>query len=117
MHLQFYNYHTHTKYCDGSDEPENYVLEAIRQNMGALGFSGHSPVPFENTWSTKQEKLDEYFSIIDNLKNKYSTKLTIFKALEIDYIPGITKDFNSLRQSYNLDYTIGSVHLVSDKNN
>jgi histidinol-phosphatase (PHP family) len=110
----YHNYHTHTTFCDGSDKPENYVLEAIRQKMTSLGFSGHAPVPFENSWSTKQENMDEYFRIIDNLKNKYSDKLNIFKSLEIDYIPGLTKDFHTLRNSYSLDYTIGSVHLVRD---
>ena len=115
MNPNYHNYHTHTRYCDGSDEPENYVTEAIHKNMEALGFSGHAPVPFENAWSTKPDKIEEYFTTIDNLKTKYSDKIRIYKSLEIDYIPDITKDFNTLKQLYDLDYTIGSVHLV--KNN
>ena len=67
---KYYNYHTHTNYCDGSEEPENYIISAISKNMAALGFSGHAPLPFENTWATKHDKIDEYFTTIENLKNK-----------------------------------------------
>ena len=71
----FYNFHTHTNFCDGADEPENYVISAISKNIAALGFSGHAPVPFDNTWSTKQDKIDEYFNTIDYLKNKYKHQI------------------------------------------
>ena len=134
--------------------------------MSAIGFSGHAPVPFENKWSTKESRLEEYAALIKSLKSKYSPDLNlksqisksqipnlkslisnlksqnlksqipnpksqisnlksqnlkstidIFLSLEIDFIPGITKEFSVLKDKLNLDYTIGSVHLVLNKNN
>ena len=35
------NLHTHTKYCDGTDSPEELVCEAVKRGFSALGFSGH----------------------------------------------------------------------------
>ena len=45
------NYHTHTCFCDGKDTPEEMVLEAIRLGCKALGFSGHSHTPFDDSFS------------------------------------------------------------------
>lgn len=115
--LKYYNFHTHTNFCDGTDEPEKYVISAISKNIAALGFSGHAPLPFDNTWSTRQDRMEEYFAALDYLKNKYKQQITIFRALEIDYTPGITKSFNEYRKLYKLDYTIGSVHLVNNSSN
>ena len=74
-------------------------------------------LPFENAWTTKEERIDEYFNTLDYLINKYKNQINIFRSLEIDYIPGITKSFNELRNLYKLDYTIGSVHLVNNYTN
>ena len=41
--MAFFNYHTHTTYCDGKSTPEEIVLEAIRLGMDTIGFSGHAP--------------------------------------------------------------------------
>ena len=114
--MKFHNYHTHSIYCDGTDMPEEYVKAAIDKGMAAIGFSGHAPVPFENKWSMKHEKMEEYSNVLDDLKIKYSSQINVYKALEIDYIRGITKSFDSLKRRYSLDYTIGSVHLVYEQN-
>ena len=107
-----YNYHTHTLYCDGSAEPELYVLSAIEQKMKVLGFSAHAPVSFDNAWSLKTGNKTNYCKRIEELKKQYADKLIILNGLEIDYIPGLTTPFADFIKNYNLDYTIGSVHLV-----
>lgn len=109
------NFHTHTLYCDGRDVPENFIREAIRQKMLALGFSSHAPVPFENEWSIRTEfDLQAYCKEINGLKTHYSPEIEIYKALELDYIPGIAENFNGFKNELSLDYTIGSVHLVTN---
>ena len=45
------NYHTHSTYCDGKASPREMVDFAVAHGFTALGFSGHSPLPFENTYS------------------------------------------------------------------
>jgi histidinol-phosphatase (PHP family) len=110
--MQFSNFHTHCVFCDGTAQPEEYIKEAIFHKMDALGFSSHAPVPFENVWSIKPGKIDDYCNTILLQKEKYFNKLKIFLALEADYIPGIISNFDSFRKQYHLDYIIGSVHLV-----
>ena len=110
------NFHTHSTFCDGHDEPEDMVLEAIRLGCPALGFSGHAPVArFEkNAGETVaaaemrfQNHLAEYRSCISNLKEKYRDSIRIFLGIEQDYYSENTTD--------GYEYVIGSVHLIPCK--
>ena len=107
-----FNYHTHTRFCDGRSEPEQYVQEALRLGMHSLGFSAHSPLPFDTPFAIRWNEVEEYCHTILELKQKYADRLPIYLSLEIDYIPGISENFDQLRNAHPLDYTIGSVHLV-----
>ncbi|MCX6231925.1 MAG: histidinol-phosphatase [Bacteroidetes bacterium] len=115
--MQLFNFHTHTHYCDGSAEPEAYVKQAIQLGFSTLGFSGHAPIPFKNEFAIKEVELQNYCESIRSLKTKYADKIKIYLALEIDYIPGFTKDFSAFNTECKLDYTIGSVHLVVNPEN
>lgn len=113
------NLHTHTRFSDGSGTPEQYCEEAIRQGFSVLGFSDHSPVPFENTFAIKLGHLDKYVDSILKLKEKFNSQeqpFRVFLGLEIDYIPGVSDIFAFLRNNYPFDYLIGSVHLVKNEN-
>jgi histidinol-phosphatase (PHP family) len=110
-----FNLHTPTLFCDGKADPEAYVKKALELGFHTLGFSGHAPVPFENNFSIKEEEFDNYISTINSLKEKHKGQINIFLALEIDFIPGITKSFSEFKKQGNLDYTIGGVHLVRNK--
>jgi len=106
------NYHTHTHFCDGSDRPSEYASRAVAAGFSELGFSGHAPVPFNNGFAIAEEQLSAYCEEILALKSDFGHVLKIWLGLEIDYIPGVTKSFGYFRQRCNLDYVIGSVHLV-----
>jgi histidinol-phosphatase (PHP family) len=110
--MSLFNLHTHSRFCDGKVEPEAYVKQAIELGYHTLGFSSHAPVPFENNFSLKEDKMEEYFSTIRTLGEKYKSQINILLSMEIDFIPGITRDFSEFSQAGNLDYTIGGVHLV-----
>ncbi len=107
-----YNLHQHTVFSDGKDQPEKYVKKATELEFTSIGFSEHSPLPFSNPFSLKQENIDEYLKTIDQLKEKYADQITIYRALEMDYIPGVSEDFDYWRERCKVDYLIGSVHLV-----
>jgi histidinol-phosphatase (PHP family) len=112
--MQYFNLHTHSRFCDGKEEPETYVRQAIDLGFHTLGFSSHAPVPFENTFALKEEQMTEYFSAIMNLKEKFRDQIKLLLSLEIDYIPGITRGFDDFSKAGNLDYVIGGVHLVRE---
>lgn len=108
-----FNLHTHSRYCDGSGEPEAYIRAALKAGFHTLGFSSHAPVPFPNNFAIQdQESMENYAREIRALKEKYKDRMQIFLGLELDYISGITMDFDQIRKELQLDYTIGSVHLV-----
>jgi histidinol-phosphatase (PHP family) len=112
--MRYFNYHTHTLYCDGWDTPETFIKEAINRNMSAIGFSSHAPLSIENDYCISENKLDVYKTKIRNLQKKYHEQIDVFLGLEIDYIPGILDDFSVLQKQLALDYIIGSVHLVKE---
>lgn len=107
------NYHTHCRYCDGKGEPREYVEYAISRGFSALGFSGHCPLPYPNKYSIKKEQYTEYCDTIRSLKDEYHDRIDIRLGLEIDYIPGMQEDFSPLINEGGLEYSIGSVHLVT----
>jgi histidinol-phosphatase (PHP family) len=112
--MKLFNLHTHSLFSDGKEEPEAYVLEAIRQGFAVLGFSEHAPVPMPNNFAIREDQLGNYVERISELKKKHKGQIELYTALELDYIPGITKDFKSYTDQCELDYSIGSVHLVKN---
>jgi histidinol-phosphatase (PHP family) len=116
--MSLFNLHTHTRFSDGSDEPSAYLAEAIRQGFSILGFSDHSPVPFENGFAIRDGELGNYCHAISALKKEHSTSadFCVLLGLEVDFITGLTASFDDLRRNYSFDYLIGSVHLVRNGN-
>lgn len=112
--MQLFNLHTHSNFSDGKSEPEEIITEAIHQKLTTIGFSDHSPVPFQNNFAIKQERLTEYVDTIKSLRIKYQNSIDIYCSMEMDYIPGVIKDFANIKKSLGLDYLIGSVHLVGN---
>ncbi len=111
------NHHTHSLYSDGSSQPEEYIFAAIEKGFNLLGFTEHSPLPFENNFSFKKENKEEYIALINTLKQKYSGQISVYSGMEMDYIPGVSENFSKVKAEYKLDYLIGSVHLVKPENN
>lgn len=109
-----YNYHTHSSYSDGSNSPEDYIIEALNQKFKGIGFSEHSVLPFANEFALQPDYEINYCDEISRLKEKYKGELEVLMALEADYIPGLNESFAELKERLSLDYIIGSVHLVGN---
>ena len=110
-------YHTHNFYCDGNNSIEEMVYNAVLLSIKHIGVSSHAPLKIFNKWSISYEQLEKYSEEIDSIKEKYSDKIEVLKSLEIDFIPNITYSFNHFIKLLNLQYTIGSIHLVLNKSN
>lgn len=104
-----YNYHSHSEYCDGAHQLEDYVKACIEKGYKSYGFSSHAPIPGGSVWNMKAEELEKYLSEIDQLKEKYQGQIKIHKSLEVDYIDKIQGPSN---YAHLLDYTIGSIHFI-----
>lgn len=112
--MQQFNFHTHSIFSDGKSTPDDVVVEAINQGLKAIGFSDHSPVPFENSFAIKNDGIDNYITTIRSLREKYKNQIDVYCSMEMDFIPGIVKDFKQTKETLGLDYMIGSVHLVGN---
>ncbi len=111
-----YNLHQHSTFSDGKSEPEAYVKKALELGFRAMGFAEHSPLPFPTSFSLKQENAEAYVRETARLKELYHSQIVLYRALEFDFIPGISDDFSFWRDKLHLDYAIGSVHLVRPEN-
>ena len=98
------DFHVHTKYSDGRDDPESVVLYALDKGCDKLGFSDHSYTFFDQSYCMKSRDIPKYRKEINDLKEKYKDKIAIFL--------GIEQDFYSKKSPKNYDYAIGSVHYL-----
>ena len=110
--MQLSNYHSHCTFCDGRSTPEDFVKFAISHGFRAYGFSSHSPLPFETFWNMSKNDMPEYLAEIDRQKKKYSDRLEIYTALEIDYLDETYNPSVPYFQELPLDYRIGSIHFL-----
>ena len=101
------NPHTHTPFCDGKNTAEEMVLAAIKAGFTSLGFSGHSPTPFDPGDFTGVVDIPGYIREIERLKDVYRGKLDIHLGMEIDYFSQVDRE--------NFDYIIGAVHYIKDE--
>ncbi len=104
---QDFDLHMHTTFCDGKNTPEEMVLSAIEKGLKTVGISGHAPTPFDASYCIAVEKLDEYFSEVERVKEKYADKINVLSGLEVDYYSEVPKKY--LERA---DYIIGSVHYI-----
>ncbi len=115
--MNYFNYHTHSEFCDGQGSIEDNIISAISFGITDLGFSSHAPLYFNPKWTMREERFPEYKNEINNLSVKYAELIRLFTGLEIDYIPGIMGPLHQNIISKNLDYTIGAVHVLGSPEN
>ena len=94
--------HNHTTLCDGRSTPEEMVRAAVAAGLTDLGFSAHSPAPFDEG-SLRSEA--EYRRTILDLRERYAGTIRIVLGMEQDYLAPVAR-----RSDY--DFLIGSVHFL-----
>jgi histidinol-phosphatase (PHP family) len=112
--------HTHTRFCDGSDDVETMCRAACAKGLSAVGFSAHGPV-FKKTgiktdWHIADERLDEYMAEVRAARRRWEGKIEVYLGLELDYIKGLRSALDPDIRALDLDYIIGSVHYVVPAN-
>ena len=98
------NFHTHTRYCDGSHTVEEMVQAAVSLGMRALGFSGHSYTAYDDSYCMSQAGTEQYLADVLAARERYAGRLEIYLGVEDDYHGG--------RPQFPRDFTIGSAHCV-----
>lgn len=98
------NLHTHTKYCDGADTPEEMIEQALKLGFDTLGFSGHSYMFYSPGHSMSIQGTQCYKQEIKLLKDKYAGSIRVLCGLELDMYSEV--DLSGY------DYIIGSLHYL-----
>lgn len=111
MLARLFDYHTHSRFCDGKGELADYVQSALSKDLGAIGLSGHAPCGLASDWHMKARDLDDYLAQARALASDYAGRIEVLVGLEADYIPGVSSP-RAVREAYSLDYVIGSVHYL-----
>lgn len=108
------NFHSHTKFSDGSHAHEDYVLAAIEAGFEQYGFSDHAVLPFDCNWTMPPKNLRPSIEAFKSLREKYRAKIQLFYALEVDYIPGRigVSNFKYLQSENLFPYSVGSIHFI-----
>lgn len=109
------NYHSHTPYCDGRNNIEEFIATAIFWGFTSYGVSPHSPIPYPSSCNMLSERVDEYISEMDMLKKKYEGKIEIYTGMEVDYFGNGWNVENDYFRSIPLDYRIASVHFIPNQ--
>ena len=90
--------------CDGKATAEDMVRAALESGFISLGFSAHSPLPYENNWALQSEDLPLYLKTISELSKSYADRIEIVTGIELDADSRI--DLSPFA------YTIGSLHTL-----
>ena len=97
--------HTHSVWDDGQNTLEEMANAAVAANLDAIGFSGHSPLPYRNRWALQADRLEAYKTETRRLKALFAGKIEVYLGIEWDVM--------STFQPTGFDYVIGSVHHVT----
>ena len=115
--IPYADYHMHTPLCGHAiGTPEEYVKQAIQVGLKEIGFSDHAPMVHKPMPSVTMslEQLPVYHSMIEDVRKRYSSQISIKIAVESDFMPGFESQTKALIDSYPYDYIIGSVHFIDD---
>ena len=106
------NYHSHSLYCDGRANMEDFIRFALSGGFTSYGFSSHAPLPFSTAWTMEWDSMDDYLAEFRRLKAKYAGQIELYIGLEIDYLNEESNPSVARFRELPLDYRIGSVHLL-----
>ena len=109
--------HNHTSLCNHANgTTEEYIKRAIELGIDVFGFSDHAPMPFDPRYRMDISQKDFYENDIKLLKEKYKNDIEILLAYEVDFMQDKTLMLDEILKA-NVDYLIGSVHFIQEKNN
>ncbi|MCK5293986.1 MAG: histidinol-phosphatase HisJ [Arcobacteraceae bacterium] len=108
--------HNHTSRCNhATGTTEEYIKRAIELGIDIYGFSDHAPMYYEPEYRMSISQKSEYEKEILNLKEKYKNNIDIRIGYEVDFMSNPKYMEKSILEA-DVDYLIGSVHFIQEKN-
>lgn len=113
------DHHTHTKFGDGKDTPEDMARTAKRAGIDVIGFSEHFPRPPGYDYPTEgfnhtalASGWFDFASAVSRMKLSPDDKPKVLFGTEIDYLPDDEEGLRADLSAFNFDFIIGSVHMI-----
>ncbi len=100
--------HTHTKYSDGANTPEEMVQAAIRMGYEYVALTDHSKSE-HIAHGMETKRLLKYISEISRLRKKYAGKIAVLCGSEVNIMNDGSLDYPK-KILDQLDWVVGSVH-------
>ena len=114
------DYHNHSSLCNHAvGDMEDYIERAIYLELPEIGLSDHFPMYLLpknfHKYAMKKEELKGYLQDTSKLKKKFQSKITIKRALEVDYYTAVFSKYKAAIEPIlpDLDYIIGSIHGIA----
>jgi histidinol-phosphatase (PHP family) len=115
--MNYSSLHTHTLFCDGTDDVETMCRAAREKGLSAIGFSAHGPIRrktgMQTGWHLPDDRVEEYTACVRAARKRWEGKIAVYLGLEMDYIRGQIGPADRDIQELGLDYIIGSVHFLA----
>lgn len=114
------NYHTHTFRCNHATGRErDYIETAIARGVKTLGFSDHTPYPFEaehfSHFRMRMSELENYFSTLRDLQKEYAADIRLLIGFEAEYYPAYFQKLLEAFKPYRPDYLILGQHFIENE--
>lgn len=114
------NYHTHTWRCmHASGIEREYVENAIAGGLRILGFSDHTPMPYEGGYISKSkmrlDQLEDYVNKVLDLKEEYKQDIEIRLGLEVEYYPKYFEKLLEITGQYPIEYFLLAQHFPGNE--
>ena len=112
------NFHTHTYRCNhAKGQDRDYVIKAIEEGFSLIGFSDHTPWPYEYTAVHRNrmypDQLEDYVTSVKNLKEEFKGRIDVRLGLEVeaftDYYPWLEEKVHQ----YGIEYLILGNHYMT----
>lgn len=112
-----YNYHTHTFRCShATGTEEEYILRAIEGGIRYMGFSEHAPLKLpdgtEHYYRLQTADIEDYFSSLRALREKYREQIEISIGFEMEYYPEYFDEMLRLARDSGAEYLILGQHQL-----
>lgn len=106
------DYHLHTRFSDGSSGVGDVLDRAAELGLPEIGFSDHLiPEELDDGYGIPYPRLQDYIDTV-RLAAAQRPGLRVLIGMEIDYVPGHVDEVRRMLERLDLDYVVGSVHLV-----
>lgn len=114
------NYHTHTWRCQHASGTEReYVENAIEGGLKILGFSDHTPMPYDGDYVSnvkmRLDQLENYVDTVLRLKEEYKRDIEIHLGLEVEYYPKYFEKLLAITGQYPMEYFLLAQHFPGNE--